>query len=83
MVLRNCGALAQKRRRQARYVPGLLGPERVQLTRQKDVDAFPHAEGHGDNPVGTWLAVEAANEVGEVVQNGKVVLHHNDILGGL
>lgn len=47
---------------------------------QKDVDAFPHAEGHCHHPVRARLAVQAAYEIRQVVQHRQVVLHHYDVL---
>ncbi len=49
---------------------------------QEDVDALAHTEGHGDHSVRARLAVEAADEVREVVEHRQVVLHHNHVLLG-
>mmetsp|Transcript_25210 Transcript_25210/g.64046 ORF Transcript_25210/g.64046 Transcript_25210/m.64046 type:complete len:241 (-) Transcript_25210:765-1487(-) len=48
---------------------------------EENVDTLAHGEGHGDDAVGAGHAVEAADEVGEVVEDGKVVLHadHKDL----
>ena len=42
-----------------------------------------HGEGHGDHAVGPRLAVQAADEVGQVVQHCQVVLHRHHILAGI
>mmetsp|Transcript_16711 Transcript_16711/g.24544 ORF Transcript_16711/g.24544 Transcript_16711/m.24544 type:complete len:414 (-) Transcript_16711:112-1353(-) len=49
------------------------------ISRQEDVDAFPSAEGHGDDPVGGGHAVEAADVVRQVVQHSQIVLHHQHV----
>mmetsp|Transcript_35444 Transcript_35444/g.88930 ORF Transcript_35444/g.88930 Transcript_35444/m.88930 type:complete len:416 (+) Transcript_35444:840-2087(+) len=49
---------------------------------QEDVDALPHAERQCDHAVRTWLAVQAADEVGKVVQHREVVLHDDHKLVG-
>jgi hypothetical protein len=51
----------------------------LRLTSQEDVDALAHAEWQRDDAVRAGLAVQAADEVREVVQHGQVVLHHNHI----
>jgi len=38
-------------------------------TGQENIDACFDCRGHCDHTVGAWLAVEAADEVGEVVQD--------------
>jgi hypothetical protein len=43
---------------------------------EEDVDAFSYGEGHGNDAVSRGGAVEAADEVRQVVQHGQVVLHH-------
>lgn len=48
---------------------------------EEDVDAFADREGHGHDTVGTRDTVEDADEVGEVVQHGEIVLDNNDVDG--
>mmetsp|Transcript_16970 Transcript_16970/g.36917 ORF Transcript_16970/g.36917 Transcript_16970/m.36917 type:complete len:509 (-) Transcript_16970:689-2215(-) len=50
--------------------------------REEDVDALAHAEGERHHAVGAGLAVQAADEVGEVIEDAQVVLHDNHVLGG-
>ncbi len=40
---------------------------------------FANAEGHGDDPIDARHAVEAADKVGEVIEDAEVVLNHNDV----
>lgn len=47
---------------------------------EEDVDSFSDGEGHGHHTVGRRLSVEAANEVREIVQDGEVVLHYDDVV---
>ncbi len=47
---------------------------------QEDVDAFSNAEGHSHHPVRSRLAVQAADEVRQVIQHCQIVLHHNHVL---
>mmetsp|Transcript_47634 Transcript_47634/g.120069 ORF Transcript_47634/g.120069 Transcript_47634/m.120069 type:complete len:424 (+) Transcript_47634:411-1682(+) len=47
---------------------------------QKYVDALPDAEGHGDDAIATGGAPQTTNEIGEVVQNSKVMLYNNDVI---
>mmetsp|Transcript_65751 Transcript_65751/g.189577 ORF Transcript_65751/g.189577 Transcript_65751/m.189577 type:complete len:247 (-) Transcript_65751:695-1435(-) len=47
---------------------------------EEDVDAFAHAEGHRDDPIAASRAPQAANKVRQVIQNGQVVLDHNDVI---
>eukprot|EP00968_Pinguiococcus_pyrenoidosus_P004549 scaffold301_cov243-Pinguiococcus_pyrenoidosus.AAC.54 len=47
---------------------------------QEDVDALAHRERHGHDTVRARRAIQAADEVAQVVQNGQVVLHHEDVL---
>ena len=44
---------------------------------------LPHREGHGDDAIRAGLAVQAADEVGQVVQHRQVVLHGHHILCGV
>jgi hypothetical protein len=41
---------------------------------------FPHAEGHSDHTIRPRHPVQAADEVGEVVEHREIVLYHNDVL---
>lgn len=41
-----------------------------------------HAEGHGDDPVGAGDPVQAADEVGQIIQHAQVVFHHDDVPAG-
>src|SRR5262245_53408226 len=50
-------------------------------TRQKDVDAFTHTEWHSHHTIGAGLAVQTANEVGEVIEHAQIVLHHHHVSG--
>lgn len=59
-------------------VPSYLNPESRTLTGRFGL-TFPDAEGHGDDPVGAGDAVQAADEVWQVVQHAQVVLHHDDV----
>ena len=52
------------------------------MTIQEDIDAFTDGEGHRHHPVDAGLAVQDADEVGQVVQDGKIVLHYNDVSNG-
>lgn len=47
---------------------------------EENVDSLAHGEGHRDDTVSTRGSVEAADEVGEVVENGKIVFHNDHIL---
>ena len=49
---------------------------------QKLADAVPDVRTARDNTVGSALAVETLHVVGHVVQNGQVVLHHDDVFIG-
>ena len=46
---------------------------------QEYIDAVSDWERHGDYPVTSWDPVEAADVVGQVVEDGQVVLHHDDV----
>ena len=46
---------------------------------EEDVDAVPDGEGHGDDAVSAGHAVETADVVGQVVQDGQIVLDDNDV----
>jgi hypothetical protein len=52
------------------------------VTVQEDVDTFAHGEGSGDHTVDGGLSVENANVVGQVVENGQIVLDDNDVAVG-
>jgi hypothetical protein len=41
---------------------------------------FPYRIRHRDNAVDGWLAIQAAHEIGEVVENGQVVLHGDNVV---
>jgi len=41
---------------------------------------FPYRIRHRDDTVDGWLAVQAAHEIGEVVKNGQVVLHSDNVV---
>ena len=43
---------------------------------------FSDAEGHSDHSIGSRHAVQAADEVGEVVEHRQIVLHHDDVAVG-
>lgn len=47
--------------------------------REEDVDAFAHGERRGDDAVCSGLSVEAADEVGEVVEHGEIVLDRDHV----
>ena len=49
---------------------------------QKVVDAFAHGKGHRDHAIDTRSAVEAADKVGQIVENGEIVLDDNDLCFG-
>lgn len=49
------------------------------LTSQEDVDSLTHTEGQCDHAIGTRLAIQAADEVTEVVQHAQIVFYNNDI----
>ena len=59
--------------------PQVLGGNKP---RQEDVDPLPHGERQRDDAVSARLPVEAADEVGEVVEDGQVVLDDDDVLLG-
>ena len=46
---------------------------------QEYIDAVSDWERHGDYPVTSWDPVEAADVVGQVVEDSQVVLHHDDV----
>lgn len=48
---------------------------------EEDVDAFAYWWRFCDDAVGGWLAVEAADEVGQIVQHGQIVLDNHHIVG--
>ena len=50
-------------------------------TIEEDIDSFTNRERHSDNAIYTGLSVKAADKVGQVVQNGQVVLNNDDIVG--
>mmetsp|Transcript_39690 Transcript_39690/g.99360 ORF Transcript_39690/g.99360 Transcript_39690/m.99360 type:complete len:356 (+) Transcript_39690:1363-2430(+) len=62
----------------------MLRPEAEVLgghkAREENVDAIPDAKGHGHHPIGTRLAVEHADKVGEIVQNREVMLYDDDVV---
>ena len=43
----------------------------------------PDRERHSDHAIGSGDSVQAADEVGQVVQHGEVMLHHYDELVGV
>ena len=47
---------------------------------QKYVDAFSNGGGKCDDSVCAGDSVEATDEVGQVVEDGQIVLHHDDVL---
>ena len=50
-------------------------------TIEENVDSFSNRERHSDNAVNTGFSIETADKVGQVVQNGQVVLDNDDIVG--
>ena len=48
-------------------------------TGEENVDAFANGEGHGDDAVRPGLPVQAANEVGQVIEHGQIVLDDDDV----
>ena len=42
---------------------------------------FADGEGHCDYAVDARFAVQTANEIGQIVEDGKVMLDHNDVIG--
>jgi len=52
------------------------------VTVQENVDTFTHGEGGGDHTVYGGLSVKNANVVGQVVENGQIVLDDNDVAVG-
>ena len=57
--------------------PNVLRPD---VAGQEDVDAVPDVEGHRHHSVRAGQAVQAADEVGEVVQHRQVVLDADHVL---
>jgi hypothetical protein len=47
---------------------------------QEDIDSFSDSERHGNNPIGSRLSVKAADEIRKIIENGKVVLHNDDVI---
>ena len=47
---------------------------------EEDVDALANPEGHCDDAVRAWFAVQAADVIRQVVQHRQVVLHDDDVL---
>lgn len=43
----------------------------------KAISTFSYTEGHGNDAVGTGYAVQAADEVRQVVQNTQIMLYNN------
>ena len=52
------------------------------VTVQEDVDTFAHGEGGGDHTVDGRLSVENADVVGQVVEDGQIVLDDDDVAVG-
>ena len=52
------------------------------VTVQEDVDTFAHGEGSGDHTVDGGLSVENADVVGQVVEDGQIVLDDDDVAVG-
>jgi len=48
-------------------------------TGQEDVDTFSDGERHGDDTVGAGFTVQAADEVGKVIQDTQIVLNANNV----
>jgi hypothetical protein len=48
-------------------------------TGQEDIDTFSDGEGHSDDTVGTGFTVQAADEIGKVIQDTQIVLNANDV----
>ena len=46
---------------------------------QEYVDALPDPNGQGDHAVGPRHSIQATDEVGEVVQDTQIMLHHDHI----
>ena len=52
------------------------------VTVKEDVDTFTDRGRKGDDTVDSGLAVENADEVREIVENGQIVLYDNDVVVG-
>lgn len=50
------------------------------MTIEEDVDAFTDRVWECDNTINGWLTVKNADVVGEVVQDGQIVLDHDDVV---
>lgn len=64
---------------------GLVAESQVlsgNITVQEDVDTFTHGEGSSNHTVHGGLTVENANVVGQVVENGQIVLDDDDVAVG-
>jgi len=48
-------------------------------TSQEDVDTFSDGERHGDDTVSTGFTVQAADEIGKVIQDTQIVFNANDV----
>ena len=48
--------------------------------REEDVDAFSDCERHGNDSVNCGLSVEAADEIREVIEDGKIVFDDDDVV---
>lgn len=48
-------------------------------TGQEDVDTFSNGERHGDDTVSTGFTVQAADEIGKIIQDTQIVLNANDV----
>jgi len=48
-------------------------------TGQEDVDTFSNGERHGNDTVGTGFTVQAADEIGKIIQDTQIVLNANDV----
>ena len=47
---------------------------------EKDIDAFSNGEGHSDDAISTGNTVQATNEVGQIVENGQIMLDNDNEL---
>ena len=64
----------------APYIPHALlrAPGNPKVDASKYL-TFPHSERHSHDSVSSWSSVQHTDKVGEVVQNGEIVLNNHDI----
>lgn len=48
--------------------------------RKEDVDTFSDCEWHGNDSISCWLSVQAADEIRQIIEDGQIVLDHNDVV---